>query len=577
MSFVPSIPRSRAARPNSLSFATSIGCPVARFFQWPFFAVSLALRHRRRRVASARGWIYVFLAAAVVAIPSRAAAQTLTNGNVVRMVQAKLSDAVIISEIKHSKCNFDTSANALIKLKQGGVSDTILQAMTEASHAGTSEAYDSISSSASGAIALPENYGLYAVAGGKVLGIDVPTSTMAPEMFQVRVWEVPMMLEGPPSIELRSIPVLPSDVSFVVYGGEGQHMIGGGKVWECPFVGSVPSGPAEAWAFGGLIEDKAPAIQLLTKPMRGQTDAGMLSPAQPLASGVYWIHPLFGQPFLFAVGQPGKIMPSHCFDWTNGVGPCNRVPSQPVVDAVPVPPNPNNHPNGAPESSECSEYEECMRVGVNALQESNPLAAISDFQRAANEDPTNGDPWALLGQTYLRTGQAQDFTRAWDKALRLGSSISVGVWHEQGLHYENGTFKIGFSQVSFANQNGAQVFAAVPSQIKLIKAYRILGQTYFRLGVSGKNYNFFVVPFGVACQVSRVIACPSPGEAQEQIVDTYLVDTIPKLASGGAQSAATCLELIHPPRSSCSPRVRDWFVTDQAIFLRPAPITSGTP
>jgi hypothetical protein len=47
------------------------------------------------------------------------------------MVQAKLPDAVVVAKIKSSPCKFDTSADTLIKLKQVGVSDAVLQAMAE--------------------------------------------------------------------------------------------------------------------------------------------------------------------------------------------------------------------------------------------------------------------------------------------------------------------------------------------------------------------------------------------------------------------------------------------------------------
>ncbi len=56
----------------------------------------------------------------------------LTNDKVAKMASFKLGDAVILGKIKASQCNFDTNPDALIKLKQGGVSDTVLQAMIEA-------------------------------------------------------------------------------------------------------------------------------------------------------------------------------------------------------------------------------------------------------------------------------------------------------------------------------------------------------------------------------------------------------------------------------------------------------------
>jgi hypothetical protein len=56
----------------------------------------------------------------------------LTNDMVMRLVAAQLGDAVIVSKIKASQCNFDTSTDALVKLKQAGASNAVLQAMIEA-------------------------------------------------------------------------------------------------------------------------------------------------------------------------------------------------------------------------------------------------------------------------------------------------------------------------------------------------------------------------------------------------------------------------------------------------------------
>lgn len=56
----------------------------------------------------------------------------LTNDDVIKMAQAKLPDGVIVAKIKTSSCKFDTSLDSLIKLKQAGISDAVMQAMTEA-------------------------------------------------------------------------------------------------------------------------------------------------------------------------------------------------------------------------------------------------------------------------------------------------------------------------------------------------------------------------------------------------------------------------------------------------------------
>jgi hypothetical protein len=56
----------------------------------------------------------------------------LTNDDIVKMVQAHLSDSVIIAKIKSSSCALDASPDALINLKQAGVSPDVLQTMVEA-------------------------------------------------------------------------------------------------------------------------------------------------------------------------------------------------------------------------------------------------------------------------------------------------------------------------------------------------------------------------------------------------------------------------------------------------------------
>lgn len=48
------------------------------------------------------------------------------------IVEAKLGEAFIIAKIKSSTCKFDTSTDALIELKQAGVSNDIIKAMVQA-------------------------------------------------------------------------------------------------------------------------------------------------------------------------------------------------------------------------------------------------------------------------------------------------------------------------------------------------------------------------------------------------------------------------------------------------------------
>jgi hypothetical protein len=58
---------------------------------------------------------------------------SITNTDVIKMAKAGLGDQVIVASIQGSaRTDFDTSATALIALKQAGVSDTVLTAMVGA-------------------------------------------------------------------------------------------------------------------------------------------------------------------------------------------------------------------------------------------------------------------------------------------------------------------------------------------------------------------------------------------------------------------------------------------------------------
>lgn len=57
------------------------------------------------------------------------AAPPLTNADVVKMLEAKLPESVIVAKIQSSQTQFDTSPDAIIELHKHGVSEAILNAM----------------------------------------------------------------------------------------------------------------------------------------------------------------------------------------------------------------------------------------------------------------------------------------------------------------------------------------------------------------------------------------------------------------------------------------------------------------
>ncbi len=56
----------------------------------------------------------------------------LTNDAVLKMVRAKFPERMILSKIQSSpKVKFDTSVDGMIKLKEGGATDTEIQLMDQ--------------------------------------------------------------------------------------------------------------------------------------------------------------------------------------------------------------------------------------------------------------------------------------------------------------------------------------------------------------------------------------------------------------------------------------------------------------
>jgi hypothetical protein len=60
------------------------------------------------------------------------AEERLSNKSIIELTKGGLADSVIIKKIKSSKCNFDTSTDALVSLRKAGVSNQVISAMVEA-------------------------------------------------------------------------------------------------------------------------------------------------------------------------------------------------------------------------------------------------------------------------------------------------------------------------------------------------------------------------------------------------------------------------------------------------------------
>lgn len=105
----------------------------------------------------------------VSALPAHAQ-DTMNNDEVISLTKAGLNPSLIVGKIRTSKSNFDMSTDALIKLKQAGVSDDVVAAMLEAKSGKSVSASPGVNSTGAaspGALGDPNdpmakhNYGIY--------------------------------------------------------------------------------------------------------------------------------------------------------------------------------------------------------------------------------------------------------------------------------------------------------------------------------------------------------------------------------------------------------------------------------
>jgi hypothetical protein len=120
--------------------------------------------------------------------PARSAGgePVLQNQDIIKLVKAGLDDTLIIAKIGSSKCEFDTSTDALIQLKESGINAAVLKAMLGGQGSSGSTPQKSIPPPSSSP-ELPTAYGYYVLDHGQyrdfrpttvavVIGLSVPAS-----------------------------------------------------------------------------------------------------------------------------------------------------------------------------------------------------------------------------------------------------------------------------------------------------------------------------------------------------------------------------------------------------------------
>ena len=109
----------------------------------------------------AREWIAGL--ALLMAMPSAARAETLTNDMVVALVQAGLGDDAVIAKVKASAGHFALATDDLIALKKKGVSGPVIAAMIEAGASGSVSAKAAFSADSPDPL-VPHPSGIYLLA-----------------------------------------------------------------------------------------------------------------------------------------------------------------------------------------------------------------------------------------------------------------------------------------------------------------------------------------------------------------------------------------------------------------------------
>lgn len=79
------------------------------------------------RVSNRGNTMRNLILALLLAAPLAGAAAPMTNEDVIKMAKGGLAEATILQAIDAAEAGFDTSPDGLIKLKQGGVTDKVIQ------------------------------------------------------------------------------------------------------------------------------------------------------------------------------------------------------------------------------------------------------------------------------------------------------------------------------------------------------------------------------------------------------------------------------------------------------------------
>lgn len=213
-------------------------------------------------------------------------------------------------------------------------------------------------------------------------------------------------------------------------------------------------------------------------------------------------------------------------------------PSTASSDSAGGPPPAASSNQPAPASgAACGGYDACMKMAQGSFESSQWARALAAFQQAAQLDPEKSDAWAGSGKAYFQMAQYDDAANMWDKALQLGSTLSIDVCHAGALCGDKGQFLLSTKEVSFVNKKGEKELSATPATVTSVGATLVNSNppAYYLQIRSAKNWRFYYLPKNIVCALN--FACPEPGATQQKAVADYVHSALVRMAAGELASS----------------------------------------
>jgi hypothetical protein len=419
---------------------------------------------------------------AVGAIILGQGASTLTVDDVIKMVQVKLADDLVISQIKGSGKPFRLSTDEMVRLKNAGVSDEVIRAMLDPRETPASNKSLSATSTSTA---------------------ERPAEGEAEKLFASLINQ-----ESGGHAKLasfRKIDGLSSEINRV-------------PVYRIEFDATIQFTKDCKWlvALGGLG-----GLQFKTREAPKTTNGNF-----------NW------NDFFETTQYPGIVVKASqilgiagtvtFLKSERGWNVSSPVDAKVVsgLDNSGRPLSPSNPTSAAPSGNKG-----LSESNSGKQPTANPTTKSSSEEIASLTACEDASSCIRNGKILLTKALYQEVATVWDKALKFGSPLEFQMCREGGLACAQGVFTFSKQSVSFADTKGQKVFETDLDGIvvKGVEKKKILGgHSFFRLNtrVAGKDYAFDFVPETGGCQRGRYYGCPDPVLVQQEIVAKYLAARI---------------------------------------------------